>query len=137
MQEVRDKQGLTYGIYARQKRLYGAHVFDVTATFAPTNLQKGIDASEKVMKEWKKGVTPEEVEIQKHMLIGSQIVSWDNPAVISATVHSVLLQGKPVQTIEDFRDKVNAVTFEEVSTALEKNLHIDRFKRVVVGTFSK
>ncbi len=137
MKEVRDKQGLTYGIYARQKRLYGAHVFDVTATFAPTNLQKGIDASEKVMKEWKKGVTPEEVEIQKHMLIGSQIVSWDNPAVISATVHSVLLQGKPVQTIDDFRDKVNAVTFEEVSDALEKNLHVDRFKRVVVGTFSK
>lgn len=137
MKEVRDKQGLTYGIYARQSRKYGAHVFDVTATFAPDNLQKGIDASEKVMREWKKGVTPEEVAIQKQMLIGSQIVSWDNPAVINATVHSVLLQNKPIQSIDEFRDKVTAVTFEDVSTALKKELHIDRFKRVVVGTLDK
>lgn len=71
------------------------------------------------------------------MLIGSQIVSWDNPAVINATVHSVLLQNKPIQSIDEFRDKVETVTFKDVSAALEKELHIDRFKRVVVGTLDK
>ena len=137
MREIRVKEGLTYGIYARQSRKYGAHVFDVTATFAPFNLQKGIDSSERVMREWKKGVTEEEVETQKNMLIGSQIVSWDNPAVINATVHSMLLQDKPVSSIDEFRAKVEAVTHEEVNAALKAELHVDRFKRVVVGTFTK
>ena len=104
MREIRVKEGLRTAFMHRRK--YGAHVFDITATFAPFNLQKGIDSSERVMREWKKGVTDAEVETQKNMLIGSQIVSWDNPAVINATVHSMLLQDKPIAAIDDFVQKL-------------------------------
>jgi zinc protease len=55
MKEVRDKDGLTYGIYAKQNRLYGAHTFEVTATFAPSLLQRGLSETARVMKEWKEG----------------------------------------------------------------------------------
>lgn len=133
MKQVRDKEGLTYGIYARQQRLYGSHVFEVTATFAPNNLQKGIHSSEKVFADWKKGITNEEIDIQKQILTGSQVVHWDNPAAISANIHSVLLQDKSLETIDGFKDKVEAVSYDEVREAMNQ-LHVDRFKRVVVGT---
>ena len=69
MKIVRDKDGLTYGIYAKQNRLYGAHTFEVTATFAPVNLERGISETERVMNEWKEGVTNEEIDIQKQILL--------------------------------------------------------------------
>ena len=134
MKQVRDKEGLTYGIYAKQQRLYGAHVFSVSATFAPNNLKKGIASSEKVFEEWKKGITDEEIDIQKQIFTGSQVVHWDNPAAISANIHSVLLQDKTLDTIDKFKDKVNNVSYQEVRDALKNQLHIDRLKRVVVGT---
>jgi len=134
MKQVRDKEGLTYGIYARQQRLYGSHVFEVSATFSPANLEKGIESSERVMKEWTSGITDEEIDIQKQILTGSQVVHWDNPAAISANIHSVLLQDKSLDTIDGFKDKVNNVTYEEVHNALKNQLHVDRLKRVVVGT---
>jgi len=135
MKVVRDKMGLTYGIYARQNRQHGAHVFEVTATFAPVNLQKGIAASERVMKEWKDGITDEQIDIQKQMLIGSQVVSWDNPAVISATVHSCLMQDKSVTSVDNFKKMVESVSYAAVRRALKTQLHPDRMKRVTVGTF--
>ena len=135
MKIVRDKLGLTYGVYARQTRQHGAHVFDVTATFAPANLERGIRESEKVMNEWKNGVTNEEIDIQKQMLIGSQVVSWDNPAVISATVHSCLLQNKSMATVDDFKKKVESVSYAAVRRALKTQLFPTRLKRVTVGTF--
>ena len=134
MKQVRDKEGLTYGIYSRQMRLYGSHVFEVSATFSPANLKKGIQSSEQVFNEWKKGVSNHEIDIQKQILTGSQVVHWDNPAAISANIHSVLLQDKSLDTIDGFKDKVNNVTYEEVRAALDNELHVDRLKRVIVGT---
>lgn len=135
MKVVRDEMGLTYGIYARQNRQHGASVFEITATFAPENLKRGIDESERVIKQWKKSITNEEIDIQKQMLIGSQVVSWDNPAVISATVHSCLLQGKSVASIDDFKKKVEAVSYSAVKRALKTQLHPEYLKRITVGTF--
>lgn len=137
MKEVRDKDGLTYGIYAKQSRQYGAHVFEVTATFAPSLLQRGLSETERVMREWKNGVTNEEIDIQKQILIGSQVVHWDNPSAISATIHNALVNDKPLASIDEFKDKVKNVAYEEVRAALNEQLHVDRLKRVVVGTIPK
>lgn len=135
MKIVRDKDGLTYGIYAKQNRLYGAHTFEVTATFAPSLLQRGLSETARVMKEWKEGITNEEIDIQKQILLGSQSVHWDNPAAISATIHSTLLQDKPLEVIDQFKQKIKDVTYEQVRDALNNQLHVDRLKRVIVGTF--
>lgn len=137
MKIVRDKEGLTYGIYANLKTVLGTHIFEVTATFNPTNLQKGIDTTEKVMNEWKNGVTRDEVEIQKTMMLGSQIVHFDNPVAIANTIHNTLLNDKPVGAIDSFQKVVSAVQFKDVNDALKKYIHVDRLKRVVVGTIPK
>jgi len=134
MKEVRDKDGLTYGIYAKQSRQYGAHTFEVTATFAPNLLKRGLSETARVMGEWKSGITDEEIDVQKQILIGSQVVHWDNPAAISATIHNALVNDKPLSSIDEFKDNVKNVSYEEVRTALKEQLHIDRLKRVVVGT---
>ena len=107
----------------------------MTATFAPALLQRGLSETARVMKEWKEGITNEEIDIQKQILLGSQSVHWDNPAAISATIHSTLLQDKPLEVIDQFKQKIKDVTYEQVRDALNNQLHVDRLKRVIVGTF--
>ena len=99
----------------------------------PDNLQKGIHSSKTVFADWKKGSTNEEIDIQKQILTGSQVVHWDNPAAISANIHSVLLQDKSLETIDGFKDKVESVSYDAVREAMNQ-LHVDCFKRVVAGT---
>ena len=54
---------------------------------------------------------------------------------ISATIHSILLQDKSLETIDNFKEKIESVTYEEVREALKSELHVDQMKRVCVGTF--
>ena len=43
------------------------------------------------------------------------------------------LQDKSLETIDGFKDKRESVSYDEVREAMNQ-LHVDRFKRVVVGT---
>ena len=43
------------------------------------------------------------------------------------------MQDKSLETIDGFKDKVEAVSYDEVREAMNQ-FHVDRFKRVVVGT---
>jgi len=134
MKIVRDKMGLTYGIYANQREHFGASTFEITATFAPVNLSKGISETEKVLNEWKNGISDEEIEVQKQILIGSQVVRWDNAAAISSTIHNSLMKDKHISLVDKFQETVAAVTYDQVRDALNDSLHIDQLKRVTVGT---
>ena len=134
MQIIRDKQGLTYGIYSSQRKLHGQSVFETSATFNPQNLKRGIEESEKVMREWKKGITDEEIDIQRSILIGSQIVHWDDCSNISAEIHKTLVSGDSLKSIDDFKETVNNVTYADVRKALNEELHVDKLKRAVAGT---
>ena len=43
------------------------------------------------------------------------------------------MQDKSLETIDGFKDKVESVFYDAVREAMNQ-LHVDRFKRVVVGT---
>jgi len=49
--------------------------------------------------------------------------------------YSILLQDKSLETIDNFKEKIESVTYEEVREALKSELHVDQMKRVCVGTF--
>ncbi len=74
MSEIRDKQGLTYGISARLRGMIKetrGH-FEVWGTFAPSLLKKGQDLTFKEIKKWiERGVTEEELDLRKKNIIGS------------------------------------------------------------------
>jgi len=135
MSIVRDKYGLTYGIGAHQVDLYGASVFEISATFSPAMLKRGIMETEKVLADWKENIADGEIERQRQAWIGSQVVSWDDPNAISGAIHANLIAGKSLGEIDDFKSQVSAVTYDEVRTALSEQLHIEKLKRVTVGTF--
>lgn len=124
MQKVRDEQGLTYGIYAHARD----QLLMVQATFAPHLMARGIDETQKVLAEWKAhGVTQQELDVQKEMLINSRTVAFDDPSMMADILHGEHLRG---QTFD--ADAVRAVTVAQVNAAIGQ---LGKFTLVKAGTF--
>ena len=137
MKYVRDQKGLTYGIGSKMKRENGTGILKIVATFAPTLLEEGMKATTEVLDKWfdSSTITEKEVAIQKQILLGSRTVHFDRPSQIAGTVHNAAVRGLGVKYIDEFTQKVNAVTLRSVKAAINA-LDRNNLKTVIAGTFT-
>jgi len=84
MKEVRIKQGLTYGVYARLE----PGLFYVSVSFAPANVEKGIRVVKEVLARWRDALTEREVEMQKQRLRLTPTVLSDDPGMLTRAHHT-------------------------------------------------
>jgi predicted Zn-dependent peptidase len=137
MSYIRDVLGLSYGLYASVSRLHGCTLLQVTATFSPTLLERGLKEMNKMLDSWFQGDLKEnEVETQKNMLIGGRNVSYDSASNVLAALHNSTVIGRSTEVMDNFDEEVSRVTLESSVAAVRKlerrNLHT-----VVVGSFNK
>lgn len=138
MQTVRDKYGLTYGIYARGVDVRGASIFAVQATFAPVKLEEGLRRSEEMIRDWaENGITQEELDAHKIEMEGSFDVQFDNTMNVVGALHGTLMDGKPVKSLDQHKEEIRRVTLREVNQAIKDYIKMDKMARVVVGSIKK
>ena len=79
-----------------------------------------------------------EVELMdaKAYLAGSFPLSIETPGAIAMQVVTVLFYGLPVDQLQTFRERVNAVTVDDVQRVAQKYLRPDRLSIVLVGDAS-
>jgi len=118
MEKVRMQDGLTYGIESH----ITPGAFRLGATFPPRNLEKGKQDIKGVLKVWRDGITPEEVELQKQRLQLMHITLSDKAETYVAAQHTFL----------DV-NKVQACSFEDVLAAFDRNIKINKLTEIVVG----
>ena len=132
MGSVRDKEGLTYDIGAGM----GADAvtdgyWKISATFAPSLLEKGIASTRRELVRWaREGVTAEELAARKTDLVGSYQVSLATTGGLATALQQAILRGYPVSWLDDYPRAIDALTLEEVNRAIKK--HIDPAKMVLV-----
>ena len=137
MSTVRDQEGLTYGI--------GAAIFDdefvdgyfaINATFAPTLLDKGIAASRhELVKWWQGGVTGEELAARKTNLVGRYEVGLSTAAGMAGTILATVERGKPLTWLDEYPQAIEALTVEQVNSAIKKHLDPEKMVMAAAGTF--
>ena len=108
----------------------------ITATYSPTLLDRGILETHNVLNEWKKGVTQEEIDIQKTIMTGIRKVRFDNPSNIISTIHTEKLAGNDMSYIDSYDQRVSAVTLQQVNDAIS-NIDLNTLTSVIVGSYSK
>ena len=135
MSEVREKRGLAYSVFS-----YFAPGKD-TGIFQAGLQTKGDQAALalKVMSSTManfitNGATPSELQAAKANLINGFPLRIDNNRKLLDNVSSIAWNDLPLDTLETWTQKVNAVTLEQVSAAFQKYLAMDRMKIVVLGT---
>lgn len=134
MEEVREKRGLTYGVYSylAPKDLGAVYMGSVSS-----GNDRVAEAVSVIAAEWRrmaeKGVTPEELERAKTYLTGAYPLRFDGNGQIASIMVGMQMDDLPIDYIATRNDKVNAVTLEEANRVARELLDPDNLHFVVVG----
>ena len=118
MSKVRMEDGLTYGIESH----ITPGAFRLGATFPPRNLEKGKQDIKEVLKVWREGITPEEVNLQKQRLELMHITLSDQAKMYVQAQHTFL-----------DASKIQACSHADVLAAFDEHIKINKLSEVVVG----
>ena len=134
MEEVREKRGLTYGVYS----------YFMARDYANAYLGRVASANDKVAQaikviqnEWVKmaenGVTAEELDGAKTYLTGAYPLRFDGNAPIANILVGMQTEDLPIDYIATRNDKVNAVTLADIARVAKRLVRPDDLHFVVVG----
>lgn len=134
MTEVREKRGLTYGIYSYLVDKDYAQLWQGSVASANNRMAETIQV---IRDEWQKmldeGVTEDELEDAKTYLTGAYPLRFDGNGPIANIIVAMQMEGLPIDYIATRNDKVNAVTMEDITRVGEELLDPSRLTFVVVG----
>lgn len=132
--EIREKRGLTYGVYSYlgSGRFGAAYVGSVAS--ANENMGQVVEL---VRQEWtkmaEKGVSAEELARTKRYLTGAYPLRFTGNAQIAGSLVGLQLANLPIDYIDTRNDKMNAVTLEQVNAMARRLLKPDLLRFVIVG----
>ncbi len=136
---VRDREGLTYGIGAaisENTRRPGA--WAVTATFAPDLLEKGIASTRREIDAWwKEGLSEDELAYRKSAITGHYLVGLETTEGLAGALLLCAERGFDLQWVDEFPAKVAALTLAEVNEAIRKHLDPAVLTTIKAGTLGK
>jgi zinc protease len=131
--EVRDRQGLTYGIYSYfQSGIYPGP-FLVFMQTSPEDANKAIDSTVALLRQFQQGITPAEVETAKRSITSSYPVELSDPGTLVSELASNAAYGLSRDEIQKFPQQIEAVTIAQVQRAIQELIHPDRLVIVTAG----
>jgi len=134
MDEIREKRGLSYGAYSyflpmQEKGPYLASL--------QTKNEK-VDEALKVMRDvirgyLEQGPTQEEIDMAKNNITGGFPLTIDSNKKMVGTLAMMGFYDLPVDYLDTYVDRINAVTRKQVIDAMQSTLSMDGMVTVVVG----
>lgn len=138
MANVRDREGLTYGIGSTIGRdTFVDGDWHITATFGPALLEQGIASTKRQLESWfKEGVTEDELERRKGDLVGSFKVGLATTEGMAGALLNAIHRGYDVTWLDEYPKRVEALTTAEVNSAIKKYLKPESMYLVKAGSVS-
>jgi zinc protease len=132
--EVRDRQGLTYGIYSYFQVGKNAGTFWIEMHTNPEATSKAIASTQQILKQiHQQGVTASEVEAAKQNLISNYNISLANPEELTKRILMNHVFGLDEIELRSFTKKIQQVSLNEVNQAARELLHPDKIVVVTAG----
>lgn len=132
--EVRDRQGLTYGIYSNFLTGKNVGTFLIEMQTSPEDAHKAISSTRNLLKQvHQQGVTQQEVETAKRNLISNYNISLANPELLSQRMVMNEVYGLNQMELRSFIGKIKRVNLSQVNQAARELLHPDKIVVVTAG----
>ncbi|HWL17588.1 MAG TPA: pitrilysin family protein [Opitutus sp.] len=136
MANVRDKEGLTYGIGSSVGRdTFNDGDWRISATFAPALLDKGIESTKRQLRQWyEQGVTEDELERRKGDLVGSFKVGLATTEGMAGALLTAVHRGYDVSWLDEYPKQIEALTTKDLNAAIKKHLKPDEMVIIKAGS---
>lgn len=132
--EVREKRGLTYSIDSYFAARQSVGEFTIALQTRPDQAQQAVDLSMQVLKDFmEKGPSAEELQAAKDNLIGGFPLRIDSNRNLLSNIANMARNGLPLNYLDTWTQKVDAVTIEDIRRAFAAKLQPDKMVTVVVG----
>ncbi|WP_335082268.1 M16 family metallopeptidase [Nostoc sp.] len=132
--EVRDRQGLTYGIYSGFAAGINPGPFLIQMQTAPGDTQKAIASTLALLKQLREqGVTEAEFNAAKRSITNSYPVDLANPSDVSSIILSNAVLGLSRAEIREFPQQIQAVTMAQMQQAIEDLIKPENLIIVTAG----
>lgn len=136
--EIRDRRGLTYGIYSTFAAGKRQGTFIISMQTAPNDANKAIQSTIALLKELQaKGVSPAEVANAKRSIASNYTVDLAAPDEIAGATLGNAVYGLNPNEIIEFPNKIKAVNIEQVNQVAKDLISPDRFVIVTAGPPTK
>lgn len=132
--EIRDRQGLTYGIYSSFAAGKRQGTFIISMQTAPEDAQKATQSTIVLLKDLQtKGVTAAEVANAKRSIASNYTVDLASPDEIAGATLGNAVYGLNPNEISEFPKKIQAVTLAQVNQVAKELIQPDRLVVVTAG----
>ena len=134
MAEAREKRGLTYGIYSDLSVQDYTNSFEINTSTKNNSAKEIIEVMKAEMKELVSSpVTQQELDDAKSYIIGSMPLSLTNTDSIAGLLRALQLNKWPIDHLDNFPEKIESVTAEDIQRVAKKLLDPDKLTLVMVG----
>ncbi|GAB1540830.1 pitrilysin family protein [Scytonema sp. NUACC21] len=132
--EVRDRQGLTYGIYSAFAAGINPGPFLIQMQTDPNDAQKAINSTVALLKQLREqGITEAELNAAKRSITNSYPVELANPADVANMILGNAVYGLSPAEIREFPKRIEAITMAQIQQAIQELIHPDKLVIVTAG----
>ncbi|QKZ07267.1 M16 family metallopeptidase [Pseudomonas eucalypticola] len=134
MSEVREKRGLTYGIYSGFTPMQARGPFSISLQTRAELSEGTLGLVQDILRDYlKNGPTQEELDNAKRELAGSFPLSTASNASIVGQLGAIGFYNLPLSFLEDFMQQSQSLTVDQVKAALNRHLDADKLVIVTAG----
>lgn len=132
--EIRDRQGLTYGIYSFFDTGIHPGAFAIEMQTSAPDADRAIDSTVALLNQLRQqGITAAELETAKRSITSSYPVDLANPSSLASAILGNQVYGLTQEEIRRFPQKIEAVTLEQVQQAITDLIHPEQLIIVTTG----
>lgn len=133
-EEVREKRGLSYSVYSDFSPGLNAGAFVVALQTRPDQAAQAVQVARETLARYvAQGPTEAELRAAKANLIGGFALRIDSNRKLLGNVSNIAWNGLPLDYLEHWTDRVQALTVADIRAALQRHLQPERMVTVVVG----
>ncbi len=132
--EIRDRQGLTYGIYSYFAAGQQAGPFVIEMQTSPEDTEKAIQSTLALLHQLRKsGVSEAELNTAKRSIMNSYPVELASLDIVAQRILANAVDGASVEEIRDFPRQIDAVTMKQIDAAIQDLIQPDHLLIVTAG----
>lgn len=132
--EVREKRGLSYSVYSGFAPGLNAGAFVIGLQTRPDQAAQATQVARDVLKSFvADGPTAAELRAAKDNLIGGFALRIDSNRKLLGNVVNIATNGLPLDYLDHWTQRVEALTVRDVRAALQRKLQPERMVTVVLG----
>jgi zinc protease len=134
MNEVREKRGLTYGVYSSFSPGLHAGAFTVSLQTRPDQAAAALAVARQVVQDFvTNGPTEAEVKAAKDNLIGGFALLIDSNRKLLGNISNIAWNDLPLDYLDTWQARVEKVTASDIKAAMAAKLQPDKMVTVVLG----